>query len=68
MALSISRTNAEYKETLGIILDEAEKLDKKINALLMIAQTGFDGKIQKWIKYGWISCSGMLSKLYGELM
>lgn len=50
VALSISRTNAEYKETLGIILDEAEKLDKKINALLMIAQTGFDGKIQKMDK------------------
>ncbi len=50
VALSISRTNSEYKETLGIILDEAEKLDKKINALLMIAQTGFDGKIQKMDK------------------
>jgi signal transduction histidine kinase len=47
VALSISRTNEEYKETLGIILNEAEKLDKKIKALLMIAQTGFDGKIQK---------------------
>jgi signal transduction histidine kinase len=50
VALSISRTNSEYKETLGIILDEAEKLDKKIKALLMIAQTGFDGKIQKMDK------------------
>ncbi len=47
VALSISRTNEEYKETLGIILNEAEKLDKKIKALLLIAQTGFDGKIQK---------------------
>ena len=42
VALSIPRTNDEYKETLGIILDEAEKLDRKIKALLMIAQTGFD--------------------------
>jgi signal transduction histidine kinase len=50
VALSISRTADEYKETLGIILDEAEKLDKKIKALLMIAQTGFDGKIQKMDK------------------
>lgn len=50
VALSISRTNDEYKETLGIILDEAEKLDRKIKALLMIAQTGFDGKIQKMDK------------------
>lgn len=47
VALSINRTAEEYKETLGIILDEAEKLDKKIKALLFIAQTGFDGKIQK---------------------
>lgn len=50
VALSISRTPEEYRETLGIILDEAEKLDKKIKALLMIAQTGFDGKIQKMDK------------------
>ena len=51
VALSInSRTADEYKETTGIILDEAEKLDKKIKALLMIAQTGFDGKIQKMDK------------------
>ncbi|UOE38251.1 sensor histidine kinase [Chryseobacterium oryzae] len=47
VALSITRTAEEYKETLEIILDEAEKLDKKIKALLLIAQTGFDGKIQK---------------------
>lgn len=47
VALSIDRNAQEYKETLEIILDEAEKLDKKIKALLLIAQTGFDGKIQK---------------------
>src|SRR6218665_345091 len=50
VALSINRTAGEYKDTLEIILDEAEKLDKKIKALLMIAQTGFDGKIQKMDK------------------
>ncbi|WP_292010856.1 HAMP domain-containing sensor histidine kinase [Chryseobacterium sp.] len=50
VALSINRSVEEYQETLGIILDEAEKLDKKIKALLMIAQTGFDGKIQKMDK------------------
>lgn len=50
VALSITRTAGEYRETLGIILDEAEKLDRKIKALLMIAQTGFDGKIQKMDK------------------
>ena len=47
VALSINRSAQEYKETLEVILDEAEKLDKKIKALLLIAQTGFDGKIQK---------------------
>jgi len=50
VALSMKRTNEHYQETLQIILDEAEKLDKKIKALLMIAQTGFDGKIQKMDK------------------
>ena len=50
VALSINRSAEEYKETLEIILDEAEKLDKKIKALLMIAQTGFDGKKLPWEK------------------
>jgi len=50
VALSMKRTEEHYQETLQIILDEAEKLDKKIKALLMIAQTGFDGKIQKMDK------------------
>lgn len=50
VALSITRSEEHYQETLQIILNEAEKLDKKIKALLMIAQTGFDGKIQKMDK------------------
>lgn len=50
VALSQKRTEEHYQETLQIILNEAEKLDKKIKALLMIAQTGFDGKIQKMDK------------------
>lgn len=50
VALAQKRTEEHYQETLQIILDEAEKLDKKIKALLMIAQTGFDGKIQKMDK------------------
>jgi len=50
VALSQRRSEEHYQETLQIILDEAEKLDKKIKALLMIAQTGFDGKIQKMDK------------------
>ena len=35
VALSINWTAGEYKDTLEIILNEAEKLDKKIKALLM---------------------------------
>lgn len=50
VALSQKRSEEHYQETLQIILDEAEKLDRKIKALLMIAQTGFDGKIQKMDK------------------
>jgi len=50
VALSINRSEEHYRETLQIILNEAEKLDRKIKALLMIAQTGFDGKIQKMDK------------------
>lgn len=50
VALSINRTEERYRETLYIILNEAEKLDRKIKALLMIAQTGFDGKSQKMEK------------------
>jgi signal transduction histidine kinase len=50
VALSQKRSEEHYQETLQIILNEAEKLDKKIKALLMIAQTGFDGKIQKMDK------------------
>lgn len=50
VALSLKRSSEEYQETLEIILHEAEKLDRKIKALLMIAQTGFDGKIQKMEK------------------
>lgn len=50
VALTHERSGSEYRETLQIILNEAEKLDRKIKALLMIAQTGFDGKIQKMDK------------------
>lgn len=50
LALAMVRSAEEYQQILGVILHEAEKLDRKINALLMIAQTGFDGKIQKMEK------------------
>lgn len=44
VCLSKQRTPQEYIETISIILDEAEKLDKKTKALLFLAQTGFNGK------------------------
>ncbi len=44
VALSKERTVDDYKETLRIILHEAEKLDKKTQALLFLAQTGFRSK------------------------
>jgi signal transduction histidine kinase len=50
VTLSKIRTIDEYIETIKIILDEAEKLDKKTKALLFLAQTGFNGKIQKFEK------------------
>ncbi|RQO32513.1 sensor histidine kinase [Taibaiella sp. KBW10] len=50
VCLSKIRSTEEYVETLSIILDEAGKLDRKTKALLFLAQTGFDGKVQKFEK------------------
>jgi signal transduction histidine kinase len=50
VALSKLRQTADYIDTIKIILDEAEKLDSKTRALLFLAQTGFNGKIQKFDK------------------
>ncbi|MBN9293289.1 MAG: HAMP domain-containing histidine kinase [Flavobacteriia bacterium] len=47
VALTKKRTPEEYVETIKIILEEAEKLDQKTKALLFLAQTGFNGKIQE---------------------
>jgi len=47
VTLKKSRTETEYIETIKIILEEAEKLDQKTKALLFLAQTGFNGKIQE---------------------
>lgn len=44
VVLSKPRKAEEYMETLKIILVETEKLDKKTQALLFLAQTGFNGK------------------------
>jgi len=48
--ISKPRQPEEYVESLKIILDEAEKLDGKTKALLFLAQTGFNGKVQKFDK------------------
>lgn len=49
VALSRMREPQDYVESLQVILEEADKLDKKTKALLMLAQTGFDGKSQKLV-------------------
>jgi len=48
VVLSKPRSTDDYTEALKIILEEAEKLDNKTKALLFLAQTGFNGKIQKF--------------------
>lgn len=50
VALAKPRTNEEYRETLKVILEDAEKLDQKTKALLTLAQTGYDGKRQRFDK------------------
>ncbi len=47
LALAKERTTEEYKETIAVILEEAENLDGKTRALLALAQTGFNGTVQK---------------------
>ncbi|PIB34710.1 two-component sensor histidine kinase [Reichenbachiella sp. 5M10] len=51
VALSKMRTSDYYIESLMTILEEAEKLNKKTHALLMLAQTGFDGKKQEFVRF-----------------
>lgn len=50
LALSKHRKQEEYVQALSKIMEEAEKLNLKTNALLFLAQTGFNGKIQKFEK------------------
>tara|TARA_R110002051_G_scaffold1700_3_gene9621 strand:+ start:10551 stop:11924 length:1374 start_codon:yes stop_codon:yes gene_type:complete len=50
VVLSRIRTPEEYVESINGILEEAEKLDRKTKALLFLAQTGYDGKVQKFEK------------------
>ncbi|MFV1449017.1 HAMP domain-containing sensor histidine kinase [Maribacter sp. HS] len=48
-SLSKERDAQQYKISLSNILKESEKLEQKTKALLLLAQTGFDGKSQKLI-------------------
>lgn len=50
LALSKERPAEEYKEAITTMLKEAEKLDKKTKALLLLAETGFDGRSQRFDK------------------
>ena len=46
IALSRERSDAEYKNSLNIVLMQAEKLQQLTDSLLNLAQAGFDGKKQ----------------------
>jgi two-component system, OmpR family, heavy metal sensor histidine kinase CusS len=50
LCLSKQRSIPEYEKALKSILLEAEKLEQKTKALLLLARTGFDGKTQKFVK------------------
>ncbi|WP_100615982.1 sensor histidine kinase [Confluentibacter citreus] len=47
VTLTKERSTEDYEAALTNILEEAEKLSKKTQALLYLAQTGFNGKVQK---------------------
>ncbi len=47
VTLTKERSTEDYEASLKNILEEAEKLSKKTQALLYLAQTGFNGKVQK---------------------
>ncbi len=46
VALSKDRSSSDYRESLQIVLNEAERLERITKSLLFLAQTGFDGKKQ----------------------
>jgi len=49
LALAGERSVPELKQSMQNILHEAEKLKLIIDSLLSLAQTGFDGKKQRWL-------------------
>ncbi len=46
IALSRNRSEEEYRQSLGVIVSQSEKLQHLTDSLLNLAQTGFDGKKQ----------------------
>ncbi len=48
LALSRQRTHEEYIQSLSIIVNQSEKLQRLTDSLLNLAQTGFDGKKQNF--------------------
>jgi len=48
LALSKTDANPGQREVFGTIYSEAEKLGQILNSLLTLAQSGFDGKKQRW--------------------
>jgi signal transduction histidine kinase len=70
VALTRSRSEAEYVETLQNILEEAEKLDKKTKALLFLAQTGFNGKAMQLNKVRMdqlvLDVQGTINRIYPD--
>jgi signal transduction histidine kinase len=48
VTLTKDRTPQEYKEAINSILAEANRLESITRSLLLLAQTGFDGKKQKF--------------------
>ncbi|MFD1257283.1 ATP-binding protein [Mucilaginibacter terrae] len=48
LALNKSHLNPEQRDTLNTISSETDKLIQILNSLLLMAQSGFDGKKQNW--------------------
>ncbi len=49
-ALSRERSPEDYKQSLTNIVQQSEKLQRLTKGLLALAQSGFDGKTQRWEK------------------
>ncbi|MCF6402396.1 HAMP domain-containing histidine kinase [Chitinophaga filiformis] len=47
LALNKQRNDEQYRQSLSVILKEAERLEHITKSLLSLAQTGFDGKKQQ---------------------